>query len=225
MKLYHETSSANAASIAVEGIKPRRGAGNWAGVGQGSSIENHVYLMDCENINFDFYATRTALITSSDCARIEVDVNGDNLYPDENMFIDGLVDVAGLKEAQQSALKNKSQWKKSLDERAAVSHRGPINTDRIVNITTYPIEESRYFCFVSGMPKRTIEYFDMVFHAFLCMSHNAWGEFQRMGFNTNREFLDGQFTLDGTEIHFHHTCLPKYVRMDLSGYMRNTNMI
>jgi hypothetical protein len=139
-------------------ILPRRDKGNWGHVV--SSMENFVYFCNNETAQH-FHGARTALISGSDVAIISVEVEEDNLYPDENLYAE--TDVFGndtMIEMQKKAKDNKEDWKRSLDKQNAVCHKGEISVDSIIDIETFPVSESMFWGFVEHYEVRDIEAFN-----------------------------------------------------------------
>lgn len=176
MKLYHGTSSANVASIMENGLQPRRNGdkGNWYKSYQVPSLSNFVYLTN-EQTNAEFYAIRSALITKSDPAIIEVEVDGRKLYPDENLFNDNFIVMQdNLQEQQRLVKKNKKRWRESLKKRNLVSYHGPITPSKISKIEKKDLKENTFYGFVENFEVKDIDTFDLSFQIGIHLINNRW---------------------------------------------------
>ncbi len=175
MILQHGTSVANTENdILNTGLKPRNGKGNWFRETQHPSMENIVYLTN-EIHNSEFYAARTAMISGSDCAIIQVDVPEDNLYPDENLFQKNyLYDKDEMKEMQDKVLENRSMWIESLEKRGMVGHMGIIPKERILNIRKFKIEDSPFYSYIKNCKVKNIDAFDRSFQAYMYLCNQGW---------------------------------------------------
>ena len=130
MILYHGTSSSNAAIIQDAGLKPRTDNGNWVVV---PSINNFVYLTDNRDIAC-FYAAHASLLKNEKYAYVvEVEVDENNLYPDENLFINGdeYISAPTMMQAQALAVNNQDLWEDSLRIKRLVAHKGEIPVEKI----------------------------------------------------------------------------------------------
>ncbi len=142
---------------------PRRDIGNWFRESHTSSLEGFVYLAENYFVA-ELHAARTAVLTGSGCAIVEVEVSEDSLYPDESYFTDKTVlskrDVA---EAQDRVIANREAWRDCLATRSMVAHEGSISPNKIVNLLTFSIEQSLFYTYVKNMPKMDIDHFDLGF--------------------------------------------------------------
>lgn len=165
MKLTHATSSANAMAIYQTGkIMPRQGVGNWTIT---PSMENFVYFSN-EEMSQHFHGTRTALMSNSDIAIISVEVEEDNLYPDENLYAESDVYYSdAMLQMQNKARQNKDDWKKSLDRSGSVCHKGEIPVDSIIDIETFPVSKSMFWGFVEHYGVKDIDAFNTSFHIYM----------------------------------------------------------
>jgi hypothetical protein len=161
--LKHGTSQSRLPSIYSEGLVPRRDRGNWFRDSHSPSLEGFVYLAQTYFMA-ELHAARTAILTGSGCAIVEVEVSEYHLYPDESYFTDKTVlsklDVAA---AQDRVISNRLAWLDCLATRYMVSHEGPISPNKIVNLLTFPVEKSLYYAYVKNMPKMDIDHFDLGF--------------------------------------------------------------
>ena len=176
MVLIHGTSTANSVSIQDAGvIRPRVGKGNWFRETHQPSIDGFVYFAG-DRLRAEFHATRTALLTNSDCSLLSVDVDSDNLYPDENLYNDkGIINTNDLAEMQSRALENKNDWVNSLCLIDLVAHKGSVSTDRIVKEVVFPIQISEYYGFIKHFDNPTVDTFDFAFNMFLNTNH-LWND-------------------------------------------------
>ena len=130
MILYHGTSNSNAAVIQYDGLKPRTDIGNWAVV---PSINKFVYLTGSRDVAC-FYAANASLRKNEKYAYvIEVEVDEDNLYPDENLFLNGdeYISAPTMMQAQALAVNNQDLWEDSLRIKRLVMHKGEIPVEKI----------------------------------------------------------------------------------------------
>ena len=163
MILKHGTSASNLPSIYKEGIRPRQGIGNWFRATQAPSLEGFVYLANNYFVA-EFHAARTAVLTNSTCAIFDIDVEEDNLYPDENFFCEDTVLYKNdIIEAQSKVINNKNLWKDCLEKRSMVSHKGTISKNKICNLMTFPVEKSVFYTYIKHMPTKDITSFDRGF--------------------------------------------------------------
>lgn len=121
MELMHGTSQSNASLIEVFGAIPRQDGGNWGthlGNPEGvNSLENFVYLTN-KNFNSEFYGFRSAIISRDNhYSVVHFDVDENNLYPDENYWINGIVQSQEYKTSQEKVLMNKNLYKDCLDKK------------------------------------------------------------------------------------------------------------
>jgi hypothetical protein len=173
MILMHGTSSSNVKSIMIEGLRPRKDAGNWDKLTQIPSITNFVYLAS-EEINVSFHAMRTSLKNqNSTFSIVHTEVIEENLYPDENFYLSGLVDAAAMRKAQRKVIKNKQDWKPSLEKKKLVAHRGSIPKTQIVKVDTKPLSESPFFAYIK-YGNKDLETFDKAFHVMLNLQEQEW---------------------------------------------------
>ena len=130
MILYHGTSNSNAAIIQYDGLKPRTDNGNWGVV---PSINNFVYLTGSRDIAC-FYAAHASILKNEKYAYVfEVEVDEDNLYPDENLFLNGdeYISAPTMMQAQALAVNNQDLWEDSLQKKRLVMHKGEIPVEKI----------------------------------------------------------------------------------------------
>lgn len=165
MKLYHATTQANASLIEVHGAIPRQDKGNWYSHPESvPSIENFVYLANDKNHLLDFHGLRSCMVNKEDSYSIvEFDVDVNNLYPDENLWIEGTVYRDEMLSAQSKVLENKGLYEESLKKKGAVAHLGAIQPGRIVNIQNYSLEENKFWGWVKDFKNRDIALFDIAF--------------------------------------------------------------
>jgi hypothetical protein len=108
------------------------------------------------------------LISNTDIVILSVEVEEDNLYPDENLYAEShIVYDEAMLAMQKKARDNKEDWKKSLDKLNLVCHKGEIPVDSIIDIETFPVSESMYWGFVEHYEVRDIEAFNTSFDLFL----------------------------------------------------------
>lgn len=138
MKLYHGTTADNLENILKNGIQPRfftKKESNWEG--PIASRENLVYLTDA----YPVYYAMTALKGEEDLLIIEVEVDEQDLYPDED-YIGYLITHAhkiNRIEAIKSVnpLDHKEFYKDSLEFNGVASCLG-INKKQILRYITIP---------------------------------------------------------------------------------------
>ena len=183
--LYHGTSDANSKSILVNGIIPNH-KNNWDAVYQQKSLNGLVYLTNNDK-KAEYYAIRSAIKNKEDAlSLIEVEVVEDQLYPDENLFVENYFpSKSDVLSAQEKVLKNKDLWEKSLKEKELVAVSGIIDVKYIKNIKTISLNDSSFYTFIKNCKEKTLEKFDEIIHMYSVVLNSGW-------FFTNfgNEFID-----------------------------------
>lgn len=147
--LYHGTDILSAKKISREGIKPTYNdeLSNW---NENPSRADSVYLTDTFAVKFGLIASDVKDL-GNDFAIITVEVNEDDLYPDEDFLgqipkclynkfnIDIEIadyDITKKTHYFKERLDDyKYLWKESLNNLGTVSHRGEITKDKIKNVS------------------------------------------------------------------------------------------
>lgn len=146
--MKHGTSLGRLESIKKNGLQGNRKS-NWDIV---SSIKGFVYLTD-QDFQAYFHATRTALKDNCDVGVIlNLDVDGDNLYPDENYFVSDLATPSWeeMLLSQQEAIRSKNEWRDSLKSTGMVAHKGNIPRERIISYEYFNIKDSPFWSFIKS---------------------------------------------------------------------------
>jgi hypothetical protein len=146
MLLCHGTSASHLASILKDGLKPRgENKSEWAV----ESASDRVYLSDA----YAFYFAQNAAKEGDDLLVVEVDVDLDHLYPDEDFlgFATSKNDIAKQLPALNERtlvlkdwiLDQKDDYRKELTEESLkflgnAAYLGTISRDRITRIARIP---------------------------------------------------------------------------------------
>lgn len=112
IQLYHGTSSANADKIIKDGFA--KGKDNWDGIRK--SIRGHVYMTTAYSV---FYATNAVKDGDELASIIKVEVDENDIYPDE----DYLIFKYGLVSGKRLVLPHKYLGKESLEKLGTCSIR------------------------------------------------------------------------------------------------------
>lgn len=177
MKLYHGTSVIAAQNAVKEGLKPRMNQkGNWASPGKVKSIPSMVYLT-AHVSQAQFYGLRAAVCQNqTEYAILECDVDIDKLFPDENLFVEydrnGHVFADGMRKAKTQVRKNKDGWKRCLETRGIVCHRGAIPSTQISIHLNEGVKKNKWGLFANQT--QTIEEFDNKYHYWVWGSANGY---------------------------------------------------
>lgn len=168
MKLYHGTSQSNASLIEAYGVLPRQDKGNWNAHSESvPSVQNFVYLTN-KISKADFYGLRSSLIMNDNYySVIEVDIDEDNLYPDENLWINGIAYKEDMLSAQEKILENKPLYKDCLEEIGLVSHRGHIPAGRVTNIIHRSMTDNTYWGWLKNFTKKNCALMDTAIFIYL----------------------------------------------------------
>ena len=133
--LYHGTSKTKAIAAIKFGLRPRRDdVSNWK---EYPSNDDMVYLTDTYPLFFAIATTKEY----EEMAVMEVSVDMDNLYPDED-FIHQVYEMQELPklkplEAIRLQMCNKELWKMSLEKLGNVAHQGRISVESIIRVWTF----------------------------------------------------------------------------------------
>jgi hypothetical protein len=143
IELKHSTAASNLESIRANGLRPRDGVGNWFQWYQRPSHPGVVYLTTNPGA-MDFHGLRAAVLKGDDQFMIvNVTVDEANLYPDENLFCNGLVSATEMGVAQSKIMSNQERWRDSLDRGYGVTHLGPVT--EIGDVELRPLKDSMWF--------------------------------------------------------------------------------
>lgn len=145
IKLYHGTNSENLKGILKEGIKPRnkKTKGNWEKI---PSREGFVYLSDTYA---GYYAVCSIKNKVLKPILIEVEVEAEKLYPDEDFIGQILIRKSGknIFDITNSVdIENyKDLWKESLEKLGNASFKGTIPVKNIRRVKEIPSSLYLYF--------------------------------------------------------------------------------
>ena len=148
--LYHGTSKTIAKKAIKAGILPRGTQGsNWE---KYPSNNDMVYLTDTYPIYFAVAAVPEDEL--DELAMIEVQVDEDNLYPDED-FLSQLVKAREKRlpeseEAIELQMINKDLWKSSLEHLGNVAHKGSVRPECIKRIWTLNSKDKRHILLIAA---------------------------------------------------------------------------
>lgn len=175
--LYHGTSDSNTKSILSNGLFPNY-KNNWDSEFQQKSLNGFVYLTNNE-IKAEYYAIRASLKTGdNNISIIHLDVEEEGLYPDENVFLNGIfASRSDVITAQKKVIENKRKWKESLEKKELVAFSGIIEKENIKLVKNIPLQNSTFYGFIKNLKERTVEQFDDMIYIYNHILQLGWFEF------------------------------------------------
>lgn len=174
--LYHGTSDSNTKPILSNGLLPNF-KNNWDSEYQQKSLNGFVYLTNNE-IKAEYYAMRAVLKSGDNTLSvIHLAMKEDQLYPDENIFLEGLfASKSDVVTAQEKVFGNKSKWKESLEKKEMVAFSGVIGKENIKSVKHISLQNSTFYGFIKNLKERTIEQFDDMIHIYNHILQLGWFE-------------------------------------------------
>lgn len=150
--MLHGTSKTNIQNIISQGLLPNQPK-NWE---IGPATNKLIYLTN--NVEAaEYYGVRSSLITNStEYSIIELKCNKNNIYPDENYYLDQVK----FPVTHEFLVKHKTSWKKCLKTCGLVAYLNNDISKNICKINTYPIHTSWYYKILENFPNKTIKLFD-----------------------------------------------------------------
>lgn len=148
LKLVHGTSAEYLEQIKAEGLVPRNlSPSRWETC---PSHPEWVYLTDA----YALYYAMNAALPDNDCLLVEVEVDTDNFYPDEDFLGQATGDSPHLPDNIEARTQSLLEWSQTIDHNlraelaskslkglGTVAHAGPIKADQIQRMIVIPQED------------------------------------------------------------------------------------